>query len=209
LDPVTRNLDVLNLYCGVGGNRLLWKNVNVTAIENNPAIANIYSELYPDDLVIQCNAHKFLKNNHNTGYDFIWSSPPCQSHSQIRKNLAVRYHGAPPIYPDMRLYEEILFLQNYAPKHVKWVVENTQPYYEPLITPTVKIQRHLFWSNFSIPEHSFPADQLRSAQIPQLQKHHGIDLTGYRLPNKRQVLRNCLHPLIGDYIFECARSSMQ
>ena len=42
-------MKVLNLYAGIGGNRQLWENVDVTAVENNPEIAQIYSDLYPDD----------------------------------------------------------------------------------------------------------------------------------------------------------------
>ena len=29
---------VLNLYAGIGGNRKLWKDVEVTAVENNPEV---------------------------------------------------------------------------------------------------------------------------------------------------------------------------
>jgi len=32
-------MKILNLYCGIGWNRKLWKNVDVTAIEINPEIA--------------------------------------------------------------------------------------------------------------------------------------------------------------------------
>jgi hypothetical protein len=38
----TGNLKVLNLYCGIGGNRKLWQNVDVTAVEYNEEIASIY-----------------------------------------------------------------------------------------------------------------------------------------------------------------------
>jgi len=41
-------IKVLNLYAGIGGNRKLWKNVDVTAIENNPEIANIYKDFFPE-----------------------------------------------------------------------------------------------------------------------------------------------------------------
>ena len=42
-------MKVLNLYCGIGSNRKLWENVEVTAIEINPEIANIYKDIFPDD----------------------------------------------------------------------------------------------------------------------------------------------------------------
>jgi hypothetical protein len=37
-------IKILNLYAGLGGNRKLWKNVEVTAVENNPEIAKIYQD---------------------------------------------------------------------------------------------------------------------------------------------------------------------
>ena len=42
-----KTLKVLNLYAGIGGNRKLWENVEVTAIENNPEIAEVYKKLFP------------------------------------------------------------------------------------------------------------------------------------------------------------------
>ena len=51
------------------------------------------------------------------------------------------------IYPDMNLYQEILLLQHYFKG--KFVIENVNPYYEPLIKPQ-RIGRHCFWANFVI-----------------------------------------------------------
>ena len=96
----------------------------------------------------------------------------------------------------MTLYEEIVFLQYYAGDNIKWVVENVKPYYGALI-PATQLERHLFWSNFDIPIKTYPKDLIRKAQIPDLQKKYGIDLTGYGISNKRQVLRNCVEPQIG------------
>ena len=53
-------LKVLNLYAGIGGNRKLWKDVDVTAVENNPEIAKIYQDFFPNDKVIVTDAHKYL-----------------------------------------------------------------------------------------------------------------------------------------------------
>ena len=119
-------IKILNLYAGIGGNRKLWKgDIEVTAIENNPKIAKIYQDFFPDDVVIIEDAHEFLLNNFEE-YDFIWSSPPCPSHSRMRKTISMGI-GAKAIYPDMKLYEEILFLQGYFKG--KWVVENVIGYY--------------------------------------------------------------------------------
>ena len=98
----------------------------------------------------------------------------------------------------MKLYQEILLLKHSFKG--KWVVENVKPYYKPLIEPTVELQRHLFWSNFDIEKVSFPKENIRTSQIPQLQALHGFDLSSYKLSNKRQILRNCVLPEIGLHI---------
>ncbi len=190
-------MKILNLYAGIGGNRKLWKGHDVTAVEYDESIAAIYSDFFPDDKMIVTDAHQYLLD-HYKEYDFIWSSPPCQSHSSFRFNICVRFRGTPAVYPDMTLYQEIIFLQ----KHFKgkWVVENVKPYYEPLIKPTSILQRHYFWSNFAIPDKEFKKDVIRKAQIPQLQDKYGFDLSPYKLKNKRQVLRNCVEPELGLHI---------
>lgn len=189
----------LNLYAGLGGNRKLWGGCSITAVELDENIAEVYQALYPQDEVIVGDAHKYLEE-HYKEFDFIWSSPPCQSHSSMRQNIAVRFRGTPAVYPDMKLYQEIIFLKyNF---NGLWVVENVKPYYEPLIKPTKELQRHLFWSNFEISDKEFDKDNLRKAQIPDLEKLYGFDLSQYKLSNKRQVLRNCVKPELGDYIFK-------
>ena len=195
-------MKILNLYSGIGGNRQLWKDVEVTSVEINPQIANIYSDFYPNDNIIIGDAHLYLLENYHK-YDFIWSSPPCQSHSSFRQNICVRYRNTKPEYPDMKLYQEIIFLQ-YNSK-CKWVVENVKPYYEPLIHGKL-IQRHLFWSNFGIENINIKNDDIRTAQIPQLQKQLNINLDKYKLPNKRQILRNCVEPKLALHILNQAKN---
>ena len=193
-------MKILDLYAGIGGNRKLWSDEHqVTAVEYDKTIANIYKDLFPNDTVVIGDAHQYLLE-HYKEFDFIWSSPPCQTHSSFRHNICVRFRGTEVKYPDMSLYEEIVFLQNYA--ECKWVVENVKPYYGYLIEPTVVLMRHPVWSNFDIPVKEFPKDNIRKAQIPQLQEKYGFDLSGYKLSNKRQVLRNCVEPEIGEYILK-------
>lgn len=141
-------MKILNLYAGLGGNRKLWEGHSVTAVELNPEIAAFYAKQFPDDIVLVEDAHQFLLEHVNE-YDFIWSSIECPSHSRARywASKGGRYK---PVYPDMKLYEEIIFLQHFCKG--KWVVENTKPYYKPLIIPTMIIERHCFWSNFNIPK---------------------------------------------------------
>lgn len=190
-------MKILNLYAGIGGNRKLWEGHEVTMVENNSDILEVYRDLFPQDIIHKGDAHQYLLE-HFKEYDFIWSSPPCQSHSSFRQNICVRYRGTEPMYPDMRLYQEILFLQ--ANFKGKWVVENVKPYYKPLIEPTAVLQRHYFWSNFEIKDKDFKKDKIRTAQIPDLQKLHGFDLSGYKLKNKRQILRNCVLPELGLHV---------
>jgi len=191
-------MEILNLYSGIGGNRKLWKDCNVTAVEIDKDIAKIYKDFFPDDKVIVGDAHQYILDNYNE-YDFIWSSPPCQSHSSFRKNICVRYRNTKPVYPDMRLYQEILFLEHHFDG--KWIVENVKPYYYPLIDG-ILLQRHMLWSNFDIPDKEFEKDNIRKVQIPELQEINGFDLSDYKIKNKRQVLRNCVKPELGNYIFD-------
>ena len=191
-------MKILNLYAGIGGNRKDWGNEHeVTAVEYDPAIAAIYADLYPTDTLIVGDAHQYLLENYKD-FDFIWSSPPCQTHSSFRFNINVRFRGTEAKYPDMSLYQEIIFLSTHFDG--KYVVENVKPYYEPLIKPTVELQRHYFWANFNIPVISFKSDKIRSAQIPDLQELHKVDLSNYKLSNKRQVLRNCVLSEVGSHI---------
>lgn len=202
-----KRMNILNLYAGIGGNRKLWGDEHkITAVEINEQIANIYKDLYPKDVVIVCDAHGYLKE-HYQEFDFIWTSPPCQTHSSFRQNICVRYRGTKAEYPDMKLYQEIIFLKNNFKG--KYIVENVKPYYTPLIAPTVELQRHLFWCNFSIPKFEFEKDNIRTAQIPDLQKLYGYDLTNYKLANKRQVLRNCVKPELGKYILDILESEQE
>lgn len=175
--------------------------VEITAVELNPKIAEIYKQLYPNDEVIIGDAHEYLLH-HYQDFDFIWASPPCQSHSRIRycfgfRGKRIRFA---PLYPDLMLWQEIIFLKHYA--RCDWVVENVIPYYQPLIAPTFQLQRHYFWSNRSVPKADFAPDNIRKANIAQHQNRLGIDLSSYQIRNKAQILRNCVAPEVGKYIFD-------
>ena len=142
-------MKILNLYASLGGNRYKWDEVTdiqVTAVELDPECARLYQERFPNDTVIVTDAHQYLLG-HYKEFDFIWSSPPCPSHSRARY-WGIGANGKKPIYPNMSLYQEILFLQHHFKG--KYVVENVIPYYEPLI-PAKKRGRHLYWTNFNLP----------------------------------------------------------
>jgi DNA (cytosine-5)-methyltransferase 1 len=205
-------MKTLNLYCGIGGNRKLWKNVEVTAIENNPEIAKVYQTFFPNDKVIVCDAHDFLLQ-HFKEYEFIWSSPPCPTHSQIRQNQRVINGDCEPVYPDLRLYQEIILLKHNF--NGKWAVENTVSYYAPLIQPQ-KVGGHYFWSNFVIAPKQFERRGIvdhsgikaKPATVQDLQKTR-FNLDAVDITDKRQLLRNCVEPEVGLHVFNSAFKKVQ
>ena len=79
-------MKILNLYACLGGNRYKWDevtDVEVTAVEWDEELARLYQERFPKDEVIVADAHQYLLD-HYKEFDFIWSSPPCPSHSRAR-----------------------------------------------------------------------------------------------------------------------------
>lgn len=200
-------MKVLNLYAGIGGNRKLWGGVSVTAVELNEKIARVYKDQHSQDMVVIGDAHQYLLD-HYSEFEFIWSSPPCQSHSKMIRSGRNRKAR----YADLSLYEEILFLKHNFKGN--WVVENVIPYYEPPIAPTIKLGRHLFWSNFNISQFQGPEfknfiNRQNLEAKKDLQEWLGISYEGsiYYDGNHcpTQVLRNCVHPETGLHILNCAR----
>lgn len=190
---------ILNLYAGVGGNRKLWGDeYEVTAVEFEQYIADAYKELNPNDEVIVADAHQYLIENFQK-FDIIWSSPPCPSHSRASTSLS---GWGVFRYPDMKLYEEIIFLKHFFKG--KFVIENVIPYYETLVKPTIEIDRHLFWSNFPITPFKVERNyDVSRATKEVLAEHHGINLPG-KTKDKRKLLRNCVTPAVGLHILNCA-----
>jgi len=191
-------MKILNLYAGIGGNRKLWQNAEITAIEFNKEIAEVYKDLHPNDTVIITDAHEYLAKNWKE-FDFIWSSPPCQSHSKVRM-MASKSGSYDAIMPNMKLWSEIIFLQNFTKNtDIKFVVENVKPYYKPLVEPNSKIGRHLFWSNFNINETEIK-DGLSHNERGTSTKGC-FDLRPYKMKHRKdQIIRNCVNPEIGKYI---------
>lgn len=189
-------MKILNLYSGIGGNRKLWGGEHqITAVENNPDIAKIYKDFFPNDEVIVGDAHRYLLD-HYQEFDFIWSSPPCPTHSRLRSLQKKK------IYADMELYQEIIFLKHWYKG--KYVVENVMSYYEPLIKPQI-LHRHYVWSNFPISNKEFPKlETAKKAKEKEfLEKEFGFNLDKYSGIDKRKILRNCVVPEMGKHIFDC------
>lgn len=194
-------MKILNLYAGLGGNRKLWGDEHqITAVEYNESIANVYRHYFPNDTVVVGDAHQYLLD-HYKEFDFIWSSNPCQTHSKARywrsKGGAIDVK-----YPDMSLYQTIIFLQHYFKGG--YTVENVDPFYTPLIPPTKKIGRHLFWTNFKLGDMEIIEADIQGGNIGEWEKLHGFDLSGFKIDNRKdQVLRNCVHPETGRHILNC------
>ena len=175
-------LKVLNLYASLGGNRYKWDEVHdieVTAIETDPFLVGLYKERFPNDIVIQEDAHRFLLNNFRD-FDFIWGSPPCPSHSRINISQYTR-DSYKFRYPDFSLYQEVVLLQSFF-KSGLFCVENVIPYYTPLI-PAKKRGRHLYWTNFNLPSvlsNRRNPDLSRTKNlIDELSKFHDYDFKFY------------------------------
>jgi len=194
-------MKILNLYCGIGGNRKLWGDEHeVTAVEYNQSIADAYKQFFPSDKVVVGDAHEYLLK-HFQEFDFIWASPPCPSHSRMRKtNSGVGERKSPHTYPDMALYQEIIFLTHFFKG--KFVVENVTPYYEPLIKPQ-KIGRHCFWSNFEITEIKVNNTlNIRNG----LKRDIGFDISNMKFTKRKdQIMSNCVEPEMGLHILQCSQ----
>lgn len=174
---------ILNLYACLGGNRYKWDecgDIEVTAVEWDAELARLYQERFPNDKVIVADAHQYLLENFKE-FDFIWSSPPCPSHSRVRFGQAnSERENYKPVFPDMTLYQEIIFLDNYFSG--KYVVENVIPFYEPLIAAQ-KRGRHLYWCNFKLPNdlngRPQPKGFITTGSKPN-EVFHDIDLSTYK-----------------------------
>jgi DNA (cytosine-5)-methyltransferase 1 len=198
-------MKILNLYACLGGNRYKWnevkEDIEVTAVELDPEAARLYQERFPNDKVIVGDAHQYLLD-HYKEFDFIWSSPPCPTHSRLVQSNKNKIKMK---YPDMKLYEEILFL-----KHLykgKFCVENVIPYYEPLI-PAQKRHRHLYWTNFNLPAKLTDREVRISSgnnEVKNLCEFHDFDFYKYKgnQPTNKMA-RNLVDYEAGKTIFATA-----
>ena len=158
------NYKILNLYACLGGNRYKWDevtDVEVTAVELDPAAAELYQERFPNEEII------LLKN--------------------VSNGQTPRFKG-------------------------KFVVENVIPYYEPLI-PAHKRHRHLYWTNFNLPNILTTRKVLIgeskknviSNELNNLCEFHDYDFNKYKgKQSKTKMARNLVDYEAGKTILETA-----
>ena len=200
---------ILNLYACLGGNRYKWGDDHeITAIELDQDLARLYQERFPNDKVIVADAHQYLLENYNQ-FDFIWSSPPCPTHSRARY-WAIGANGKSPVYPDMKLYQEILLLKHHFKG--KYVVENVIPYYKPLLDPK-KRGRHLYWTNFNLPndlkDRRFAISQAKN-EVDGLCEFHDYNFRQYKGKQPmNKIARNLVDYEAGKTIFETMLKVME
>ena len=207
-------MKILNLYACLGGNRYKWDEVakeagieiELTAVELDSEAARLYQERFPNDKVIVADAHQYLLD-HYKEFDFIWSSPPCPTHSKVRFTQKNQDFYKPE-YPNMMLYQEVIFLQHHF--EGKFCIENVIPYYEPLI-PAQKRGRHLYWTNFLLPN-DIAERSMRGVMCGQsndefkkLCEFHQYDFTQYKGEQSRtKMARNLVDFEVGKTILETA-----
>lgn len=210
-------MKILNLFAGIGGNRTLWGDKHeITAVEYDPDIAKIYQERFPNDVVIVGDAMEiFLKEIVNN--ELMWWSSPCTTHTALTVANFGRYgiHPQSPnltmLFGPMEIMEKFYNGKLYVSENVASIWWRKELYPQP----EVKLGRHLFWSNFSIPQRQFiynrgPIDKI---DLSTLAKHKGIDLEwlkSFKVKSwtrnhdiYRTLLRNMVDAKIGKYILDC------
>ncbi|MQP53706.1 MULTISPECIES: DNA cytosine methyltransferase [unclassified Flavobacterium] len=191
-------MKILNLYAGIGGNRTLWGDEHeITAIEINSDIASEYKYKFPNDEVIQTDSHQFLLHNYQN-YDFIWSSPPCPSHSRLC------YSQKEKRYAEMSLYQQIILLKSWFKG--KYAIENVVPYYDYLIQPSIMIGRHPYWTNFKVEQLEVKNIDVSRSTKEELSEYLGIPIPRI---NGALLLRNSVEPNVGKHILDCALKSIE
>jgi len=178
--------------------------VDVTAVEWDSEKADIYRELFPKDTVIETDAHEYLRE-HMDEYDFIWSSPPCPTHSRLQDMNRGKENTTVP-YPDMNLWQEIIHLQKWC--EADWVVENVITHYDPIIDPYER-GKHYFWSNYYIPEFDFDGLKVEirgpsNGRLENARERTGFDLSKFDVTQNGELkmLNNAVTPQLGKHVFE-------
>jgi len=199
---------ILNLESGLGGNiNLIDDNEHeIVNVELDPRISEVLAFRKPNQKHIVGDSSEYLLK-HYKEFDFTWSSPPCQTHSKMNK--ATRHNTIR--FVDPMLNQRIIFLKHWYKG--KYVVENVIPYYEPY-PGYHKLGRHLFWTNFEIKPFELPEQpkgfinmatvEAKKTMMDWLGIHYEKNIYYGKNHCPVQILRNCVHPLIGKNIFDQA-----
>ena len=221
-------IKVLNLFSGIGSNRLNWDkyNVEVTSIELDPIAKDQYVINFPNDTIHCTDALEWIQEKEEIKvdgkrsyyypnleqYDIIAVASPCQSHTMFRM---VWGHNI----PDMTsLYGLMTFLKYKTESLVKkggkkilWYMENVKSWYKPLVEPNGRLGRHIFWSNFEIPTKQFrkyDVSDMSPNQLNEFLSDNRMDISLIKKEWKfmaiRQMVRNGCDPLIGEYLLVLA-----
>jgi len=156
------------------------------AVDNDRKVLQVHSLLNPHSKTVLEDAW-LISDDRLLQYDFVWASPPCESHSV----LCWKRKDKPK--PDMRLWWLIRRLRKLK---VPFIVENVRPYYGTILKPTAKAGRHLLWSNLSL-----KSVQLNSNvtfydihnRRDALVEYHGLPGWVARVAT-RDMLRDMMHP---------------
>jgi len=196
---------VLDLYAGLGGTDkgirkvAAEKNIKLDyyAIEIDPAVCQAHKKNHLESNVICADVKDWLDKV--TDFDFVWASPPCQTHSiNNYSNKAIGYKTKPV---DWSLWHVIDILQR--AETIPFVVENVKIWYNEPFKHNFKLDRHYFWTNLQLVPfdyHKKPAKEWCHISVKDWQEYHQLEpaTTG----DKRQQLRNCVHWSIAAGIFE-------
>jgi len=139
-------MKVLNLYAGIGGNRKLWTDVEVTAVEWREDIAAVYRDYSPQDKFIKeffpdCEVHHYIGfdfgesrrviqnplENHINHYPLIewkWDRKKCEQ-IIIDAGLCIPEKSSCWFCPNMRKFE-ILRLPDNLKERVKFIESNAK-----------------------------------------------------------------------------------
>lgn len=195
---------ILDLYAGLGGTAkgiqsvLEKKGVDYEyfAIEIDPNVCAAHKINNPRSTVICADVKDWLDKI--TDFDFVWASPPCQTHSIL--NFSNKATGKKTNLVDWSLWHVIDHLQR--TENVSYVVENVLIWYNEPFKHNFNLDRHYFWTNLSLLsfEYQKRTKDWGYLSVKGWKEYHQVEhaITG----NKRQQLRNCLHWSIAAGIFE-------
>lgn len=164
-------------------------------------------------MIIGDAIHYMIEHMHE--FEFIWASPPCQTHTQLCVPTAVQKGKPIPQCDFNNLYGWVNLERNWYTGY--YIFENVQSNYHKKYRfpkPSIKLGRHFFWSNFPIKEKKFDynRDSIDKITIEKLARFRDIDLEWLRQFKisswtkkhdvYRTLLRNMVDADIGKYILD-------